>query len=87
MNLFKGIDFNIFTVPPKKASAELLSSSISHLDKMLADAKKELASAKKSYHAGHITRDELFDFDWRVFEIKEEIRKIKEDLTDDDELI
>tara|TARA_R110000744_G_scaffold182916_1_gene302223 strand:- start:1177 stop:1482 length:306 start_codon:yes stop_codon:yes gene_type:complete len=87
MNLFKGIDFNIFAVPPKKASAELLSGSISHLDKMLADAKKELASAKKSYHSGHITRDELFDFDWRVFEIKEEIRKIKEDLMDDDELI
>lgn len=87
MSLFKGIDFNIFAIPPKRASADLLRGSITHLDKMLSDAKKELAKAKKAYRAGDISRDELFDFDWRVYEIKEEIRKIREDLIDDDELI
>ena len=54
---------------------------------MLSDAKRELAKAKKSYRAGEITREELFDFDWRVYEIKEEIRKINDDLSDVDELI
>lgn len=87
MSLFKGIDFNTTAVPVKKASNELLNDSITHLNKMLVNAKKELARATKAHRAGKISRDELFDFDWRVHEIKEELRKIKEDLSDDDELI
>jgi CHASE3 domain sensor protein len=87
MNLFKGIDFNVVTSSPKKTNDEVLEDSISHLTKMLNRAKKELARAQKSYRAGKMSKEELFDYDYRVHEIQEEIRKVNEDLLDDEELL
>jgi len=51
-----------------------------------ADLKKELKRltqeykrAQKSFKANKLTRQELFDFEWRIFELQEEIRRIEED--------
>ena len=87
MNLFKEIDFNVVTSSPKKTNDEVLEDSISHLTKMLNRAKKELARAQKSHRAGKMSKEELFDYDYRVHEIQEEIRKVNEDLLDDEELL
>ena len=51
-----------------------------------ADLKKELKRltqeykrAQKSFRANKLTRQELFDFESRIFELREEIRRIEED--------
>ena len=51
-----------------------------------ADLKKELKrltqeykKAQKSFKHHKISRQELFDCEWRIFELQEEIRRIEED--------
>lgn len=88
IKLFRGIDFNIIhEEPKKKGNPETLRDSVSHLDRMLTKAKRDLSKAQKSYRAGKISKEELFDFDYRVHEIREEIRRVNEDLNDDGELL
>lgn len=51
-----------------------------------ADLKKELRRltqeykrAQRAFKHNKISRQELFDFEWRIFELQEEIRQIEED--------
>tara|TARA_B100001248_G_scaffold216866_1_gene171886 strand:- start:2064 stop:2351 length:288 start_codon:yes stop_codon:yes gene_type:complete len=49
------------------------------LKKELKRLQQEYRRAHKSFKHGKMTRQELFDFEWRIFELQEEIRRIEED--------
>jgi hypothetical protein len=55
-----------------------LSKTKSELKKTLNRLLKEYKSAQRSFKQNKITRQELFDFEWRVFEIQEELKKIED---------
>jgi septal ring factor EnvC (AmiA/AmiB activator) len=50
----------------------------SELKKTLTRLMKEYKQAQKSFKHNKISRQELFDFEWRLFEIQEEIKKIED---------
>jgi len=52
--------------------------SKSDLKKALKRLTREYKKAQKSFKANKINRQELFDFEWRIFEIQEEIKKLEE---------
>ena len=45
---------------------------------MLKKANEEYAHAKKLFKAGKISKEELYDCEWRVFELKEELDKLND---------
>lgn len=49
------------------------------LEKELKRLTQEYKRAQRSYKHNKISRQELFDFEWRIFELQEEIRRIEED--------
>jgi hypothetical protein len=49
------------------------------LQKELKRLQQEYKRAQKSFKHNKISRQELFDFEWRLFELQEEIRRIEED--------
>jgi hypothetical protein len=92
LNCFKQFSFNIInkekTVEATKVNrdTESYKQSDSHLYRMLQSAKKELSAARKLCKHGKITTDELFDYEWRVNELEQEIRDLKDlkDFTDNE---
>lgn len=89
LSCFKQFSFNVINKEktPEKAKAprdiESYKQSDAHLYKMLQTAKKELAAARKLCKHGKITADELFDYEWRVTELEQEIKDLK-DFTDNE---
>ena len=88
INLFSDFELVVETKRKidKKSNSPILDStnkSRSELKKALRRLTQEYKSAQKSFKANKISRQELFDFEWRVFEIQEEIRKIEESNTND----
>ena len=91
-DLFKGIDFEIKivdSIEEEKVKVEQTPETRAkvkvELDRALQKAKSELAAAKKAFKQGKITNDELFDMEWRVFELKEQLDRIQTDRWGDDE--
>lgn len=89
LNCFKQFSFNVIN---KEKSPETIKvnrdtesykQSDAHLYRMLQSAKKELSAAKKLCKHGKITTDELFDYEWRVTELEQEIKDLK-DFTDNE---
>lgn len=89
LSCFEQFKFNIIN---KKTAEEKVKidrdtesykQSDSHLYRMLQSAKKELAAARKLCKHGKITTDELFDYEWRVTELEQEIKDQK-DFTDNE---
>lgn len=67
---------------PKKAqviSRATASFAKADLKKELKRLTQEYKRAQKSYKNNKMSRQELFDFEWRLFELQEEIRRIEED--------
>ena len=89
LNCFKQFSFNIINKEKNSESTKLsketesYKQSDSHLHKMLRVAKKELSAARKLCKYGKITTDELFDYEWRVTELEQEIKDLK-DFTDNE---
>lgn len=83
INLFPGIE--LVVEPRRKKSdpkpAKMTSCSTnktkSDLKKALKRLKQEYKRAQRSFKENKIGRQELFDFEWRMFELKEELRKIE----------
>ena len=50
----------------------------SEIKSMLKKANEEYARAKKLFKMGKISKDELYDFEWRVFELKDELDKLND---------
>tara|TARA_Y100001973_G_C5070832_1_gene267471 strand:- start:8 stop:298 length:291 start_codon:yes stop_codon:yes gene_type:complete len=85
IGLFKGISFNTYEnyTPPKLISKDSLDSSYKELKKMLMKAKRDLSKAKKSHKLGKISSDELFDWQYRVHEIEEDIKRLNDNIEED----
>jgi hypothetical protein len=89
LSCFKQFSFNVINkektpeIIKVNKDTESYKQSDSHLYKMLQSAKKELAAARKLCKHGKITTDELFDYEWRVTELQQEIKDLK-DFTDNE---
>lgn len=91
LSCFKQFTFNVINKEknvenikvPRDIDTESYKQSDSHLYRMLQSAKKELAAARKLCKHGKITTDELFDYEWRVTELQQEIKDLK-DFTDNE---
>ena len=79
-------EFNlIVTEPGKHASVNsnyleeerVLNQVVQDLQKSIRKLDREYYAAKRAFKAGRIPREELFDYEWRLFELKEELRKIQ----------
>jgi hypothetical protein len=55
----------------------VLNPLVKDLQKSIRKLEREYCAAKKAFKAGRIPREELFDYEWRLFELKEELRKIQ----------
>jgi hypothetical protein len=54
-----------------------LNLSAQDLKKNIKRLEKEYSAAKKAWKAGKLQREELYDYEWRLFELKEELKKIQ----------
>jgi hypothetical protein len=75
-------DFNL-TIEPKgrvqtKSNPSNSKKTSSDLKKTLNRLTREYKQAQKSFKHNKITRQELFDFEWRIFEIQEELKKLED---------
>ena len=52
--------------------------SIADLKKTLNRLTKEYKQARRSFKHNKISRQELFDFEWRIFEIQEELKRFED---------
>lgn len=94
LSCFKQFSFNVINKEKspenikvnRDTDTESYKQSDSHLYKMLQSAKKELAAAVKLCKHGKITSEELFDYEWRVNELEQEIKDLKDlkDFTDNE---
>jgi len=86
MSFFKDVSFEVTSRPIKKSkvSDKALTVTEKDLKKMLAKAKKDFNKAKKLFKINKISSDELFDWEFRVSEIKEEIKRFIDDVEDKD---
>lgn len=95
--LFKSIAFDICIKEPSIIEEELEETSKKHqqspetndkvkveLSKALQRAKSDLASAKKLFKQGKLSNDDLLEYEWRVYEIKEQLDQIDNDYDDEE---
>lgn len=54
------------------------------ITRMLNDAIQQLSKFKRLHKAGRVSSDEVFDCEWRVSELEEELRRFKTDLNTND---
>lgn len=69
------------TTKPQKefnVTATQVSQAKSDLEKELRRLTNEYKRARRSFKHNKISRQELFDFEWRIHELQEEIRRIEE---------
>ena len=66
---------------PKKArvSPATVGYAKADLKKELKRLQQEYKRAQRAFKHNKLSRQELFDFEWRIFELQEEIRQIEED--------
>jgi len=57
------------------------SRTKSELKKVLKRLTEEYNRAKKAFKQNKLSRQELFDFEWRLFEIQEEINRLDDEAT------
>ena len=66
---------------PKATDSIQIDQTKSELKKVLKLLTEEYNRAKKSFKHNKLSRQELFDFEWRLFEIQEEIKKLDDEET------
>jgi hypothetical protein len=54
-----------------------LTLSEQDLKRNIKRLEKEYSAAKRAWKAGKLQREELFDYEWRLYELKEELKKIQ----------
>lgn len=81
LKCFNLFDFNICTKPKREIKAQKMDSiheSTAHIAKMLQRAKQELSKAYKSHRAGKLSIEELFDYEWHVGELEQQLKNIED---------
>lgn len=69
---------------PKKSRATdniQVGQTKAELKKALKRLTEEYNRAKKSFKHNKLSRQELFDFEWRLFELQEEIKRLDDEAT------
>ena len=64
---------------PKITTDAFIGQTKSELKKVLKRLTEEYNKAKRSFKENKLSRQELFDFEWRMFEIQEEIKKLDDE--------
>ena len=62
-----------------KATETSKSKAKSELKRELKRLNREYTRAKRSFKTNKITKQELFEFEWRIFEIHEELKRLDEE--------
>lgn len=79
-------EFNLIVTEPGRdgqgrgvylEQTRVINPAVKDLQKSIRKLDREYCAAKKAFKAGRIPREELFDYEWRLFELKEELRKIQ----------
>jgi len=80
LQLFQEIDFKVNKHENKliPLSKEMNLSAEDELKKMLDRAKRDLNRATKLYKRKKISSEELMEWEWRVHELQEEIKKMRD---------
>ena len=81
VDLFSEFDMRVVEkVEKKRIKRENVNPSTIERDlkKELTRIEKEYKSAVKAFKANKIDRNALYDFEWRIFEIQEEIKRLEE---------
>lgn len=88
LHLFNEIEFKINKHQPTDfaLSRNMHLSAEEELKKMLDKAKRDLNRMTKLYKRNKISSEELLEWEWRVHEIQEEIKKVRELGDDIDDL-
>ena len=80
-------EFDMIVIPKERTTktkkefnvtAMQVSQAKSDLEKELRRLTNEYKRARRSFKHNKISRQELFDFEWRIHELQEEIRRIEE---------
>lgn len=88
LNLFSEFELVVeprkTTTDPKPTRITAVTSNRTKTDlkKALKRLTQEYKRAQRSFKANKITKQELFDFEWRMFEIQEELKRLEEDRND-----
>lgn len=80
LHLFKEIDFKVNTHEKQATplSRQMNLSAEDELKRMLDRAKRDLNRATKQFKRGKMSSEELLEWEWRVHEIQEEIKKVRD---------
>jgi len=88
-DIFPTIDFDIKCKPVKhQLSVESRSTGDKEIRKMLNSAKKDLSNIRRSHKQGKASVEEVFDYEWRVQELEEQLERFNNSTMDpDDDLL
>lgn len=81
LKCFSGFEFNVFNRVKKDApikNTEAIHESLGHITKMLQKARKELSRAHKLHKLGKLSTEELFDYEWYVSELEQQLKNIED---------
>lgn len=87
LSLFKDFDLTVtyrdgYTRPNfEREALEIERNNVKikkDLEKALKKAQEDYSLARKMYKSGKVTKDELIDYEWRIFELKEQINQLDE---------
>ena len=85
-DFFPTIDFDIKRKPQKQQlSIETQMVAEKEIERMLSEAKRALSRIIKSHKKGKASAEEVFDHEFRVHELEEELQRFRDlNLFDDD---
>ena len=80
-NLFPKIEFEIIEkeIKSNKISIESACAGEKEIKRMLNTAKRDLSKFKKLHKAGKVSIEEVFDHEWRVHELEEQLIRFQDD--------
>jgi len=82
-NLFPLIEFEVIEKEIKaQMSVESISTGEKEIRRMLTEAKRALSKYKKLHKHGKASADEVFDHEWRVHELQDQLMKFQDDSTE-----
>lgn len=79
LSLFQEIDFKVNQNNQKAPLSRGMNlSAEEELKRMLDRAKRDLNRATKQFKRGKMSSEELLEWEWRVHELQEEIKKVRD---------
>lgn len=83
LECFPSIKFDVQENQIKsQLSLETISTGEREIQNMLQRATQDFNQAKKDHKRGKISSEELFDYEWEVEELKQELKKFQESNND-----